>query len=87
MQAPRVGTLLGLHLSAAPIKDYDEARAANANGLYGPFFHEMLSRGIAMAPGAYEALFPSFAHTDDDIDRTITAAGEAARAVMARADH
>ena len=81
VQAPRVGTLLGLHLSATPIGDYDEARAANANGLYGPFFHEMLDRGIAMAPGAYEALFPSFAHTDADIDHTIEAAAESAVAV------
>ncbi len=81
IQAPRVGTLLGLHLSATPIGDYDEARAANANGLYGPFFHEMLNRGIAMAPGAYEALFPSFAHTDADIDGTIEAAAESAVAV------
>ena len=38
----------------------------------------MLDRGVALAPGAYEVLFPSLAHTDDDIDRTISAAGEVA---------
>ena len=81
LQAPFVGTLLGLHLSPVPITNYDEARAANTNGLYGPFFHEMLARGVAMAPGAYEALFPSFAHTDSDIDHAIEAAGESAIAV------
>ena len=81
LQAPFVGTLLGLHLSPSRITNYDEARAANTNGLYGPFFHEMLARGVAMAPGAYEALFPSFAHTDADIDHAIEAAGESALAV------
>ena len=81
VQVPVVGTLLGLHLTADAVNNYDDARAANVAGLYPNFFHEMLSRGIAMAPGPYEALFPSFAHSDADIDRTITAAAEAAAAV------
>jgi glutamate-1-semialdehyde aminotransferase len=34
-----------------------------------------------MAPGPYEALFPSLAHTDDDIERTAAAAAEAAKHV------
>ena len=38
----------------------------------------MLSRGVALAPGPYEALFPSLAHTDEVIDRTIEIAHEAA---------
>ena len=77
-QVPVVGTLVGIHLGANPVTNFDDAKAANEPGLYAPFFHEMLRQGIAMAPGAYEALFPSFAHTDSDIDRTIEAAGIAA---------
>ena len=84
IQVPRVGTITGLHLSTREITNYDEAKAANANGLYAPFFHEMLKRGVAMAPGPYEALFPSFAHTDADLDAVVNAAGESAAAVMAR---
>jgi glutamate-1-semialdehyde 2,1-aminomutase len=84
VQVPVVGTLLGIHLTNDPVTNYDEAKRANQAGLYGPFFHEMLSRGFAMAPGAYEALFPSFAHTDADIDATINAAGESAAAVAAK---
>ncbi len=84
VQVPRVGTLVGIHLTNDEVTNYDQAKAANVAGLYGPFFHEMLSRGVAMAPGAYEALFPSFAHTDQDIDATITIAGEAAAAVASR---
>ena len=83
-RVPFVGTLLGLHLTDGKVVNYDDARAANASGLYAPFFHEMLARGVAMAPGPYEALFPSFAHTDADIDRTIEAAGESAAAVAKR---
>ena len=84
IQVPRVGTITGLHVSTREITNYDEAKAANANGLYAPFFHEMLKRGVAMAPGPYEALFPSFAHTDADLDAVVNAAGDSAAAVMAR---
>jgi glutamate-1-semialdehyde 2,1-aminomutase len=83
-QVPVVGTLVGIHLGPDPISNFDDAKKANEAGLYAPFFHEMLSRGIAMAPGAYEALFPSFAHTPADIDRTIEAAAESAAAVASK---
>jgi glutamate-1-semialdehyde 2,1-aminomutase len=41
---------------------------------YPRLFHHMLDRGVALAPGAYEILFPSVAHGDDEIDRTLEAA-------------
>jgi glutamate-1-semialdehyde 2,1-aminomutase len=84
-QVPVIETLLGIHLSDSPISNYDDAKSANEAGHYGPFFHEMLKRGIAMAPGAYEALFPGFAHSDADLARTVEAAHESARAVASRA--
>jgi glutamate-1-semialdehyde 2,1-aminomutase len=78
VQVPRAHTLVGLHFSPTVVRDYDEAKVAADTGLYQAFFHALLRRGIAFAPGPYEALFPSLAHTDDDIDRTIEAASEAA---------
>jgi glutamate-1-semialdehyde 2,1-aminomutase len=39
----------------------------------------MLRQGVALAPGAYEILFTSLAHSDEDLDRTIACAGEAAQ--------
>ena len=83
IQVPRAGTLVGLHFSATPVHDYDEAKVAADTGLYKAFFTALLRRGVAFAPGPYEALFPSLAHTDEDIERTIdavaSAAGEVAR--------
>jgi glutamate-1-semialdehyde 2,1-aminomutase len=81
VQVPRAGTLVGLHFSATEVRDYDEAKAAVANGHYRRFFRAMLERDVALAPGPYEALFPSLAHTDDDIERTAAAAAEAAKHV------
>ena len=43
----------------------------------------MLRRGVAMAPGAYEILFPGLAHTDEIIDEVIEIAGDAAADVVA----
>jgi glutamate-1-semialdehyde 2,1-aminomutase len=37
----------------------------------------MLARGVYLAPSAFEAGFVSAAHSDEDIENTITAAGEA----------
>ena len=41
----------------------------------------MLRRGVAMAPGAYEVLFPGLAHTDEVIDEIVSRAGDAAAEV------
>jgi glutamate-1-semialdehyde 2,1-aminomutase len=43
------------------------------------FFHEMLSRGVYLAPSAYEAGFVSAAHGSAEISATL----EAARAAFA----
>jgi glutamate-1-semialdehyde 2,1-aminomutase len=83
VQLPRVGPLLGLHFSETPVGDYDQARAAAENGLYRRFFRAMLDRGIAFAPGPYEAIFPSLAHTWDDVERTVDLASAAAAEVAA----
>jgi glutamate-1-semialdehyde 2,1-aminomutase len=80
---PRVGPLVGLFFAAGPVRDYDEARAANGNDRYRRFFHAMLRRGVALAPGAYELLFPSLAHDDADLALTLEAAAEAALEVAA----
>ena len=80
---PSVGTLPGIFFSDDPVADYDGAQRANSNGVYAGFFHALLRRGVALAPGGYEVLFPSLAHTEADIDRTINAAGEAAAEVAA----
>ena len=75
---PRVGSLLGLFFGGESPQNFDEAAASVARGLYAPFFQSMLRRGVALAPGPYEAIFVSVAHSDADIDATVTAANESA---------
>jgi glutamate-1-semialdehyde 2,1-aminomutase len=57
------------------VTDYDGAKAGDATR-YARFFHGLLDRGIYFAPSAFETLFPSLAHTEADIDRTIDAAAD-----------
>ncbi|HEY1117085.1 MAG TPA: glutamate-1-semialdehyde 2,1-aminomutase [Acidimicrobiales bacterium] len=77
---PRVGSLVGLHLGASAPRTYDDAKTTDVDR-YRRFFHAMLRRGVAMAPGAYEVLFPGLAHTDEVIDEIVARATEAAAEV------
>jgi glutamate-1-semialdehyde 2,1-aminomutase len=81
VSAPVMGSLVGLFFSDDPVTDYAGARAAVANGLYAKFFGAMLDRGVALAPGPYEAMFPGLAHTDDILEAVLLAAAEAAQVV------
>lgn len=84
-RVPVRGPLLGLYLSREECDEptnFAEAQRLCENGLYRPFFHAMLEQGVALAPGAYEILFVSLAHTDDDLSRTVGAAASAAQSVL-----
>ncbi|HEY6473633.1 MAG TPA: glutamate-1-semialdehyde 2,1-aminomutase [Acidimicrobiales bacterium] len=87
--APAVGPLVGLFLAPAadgPIAaptDYVGVRALAGNDLYPRFFHAMLRRGVALAPGPYEVLFPGLAHDEAVLTRVVEAAAAAAAEVAA----
>ena len=86
-----VGPLIGLFLAPAgagpiaPPRDYEGARALAGHGTYGRFFHAMLRRGVALAPGPYEVMFPGMAHSESIVSRVVELAGEAAAEVAADA--
>ncbi len=84
---PKVGPLLGLFFGNSEVfggsqpRDFSAAAASVALGQYPAFFQAMLARGIALAPGPYEVIFPSLAHSENDLRITIEAAHEAAQVV------
>jgi glutamate-1-semialdehyde 2,1-aminomutase len=49
------------------------------NTRFNAFFHGMLERGVYFAPALYEASFMSAAHTEADVQATVTAAAEVFR--------
>ncbi|HEV3366509.1 MAG TPA: glutamate-1-semialdehyde 2,1-aminomutase [Acidimicrobiales bacterium] len=79
-QVPVVGPLFGLFFApsgSGPVHDYDGAVASASTGVYARLFRSMLDRGVALAPGPYEVAFPSMAHGDAELDRTLDVASEA----------
>jgi glutamate-1-semialdehyde 2,1-aminomutase len=85
--APTVGPLVGLFVAYADAgaltapSNYEDARALAGGDTYARFFHAMLRRGVALAPSAYEVMFPGMAHDEAVLDRVVEAAGEAAAEV------
>jgi glutamate-1-semialdehyde 2,1-aminomutase len=77
---PVVGPLLGLHFAPEPAVDYDTAKQTDEK-CYAAFFHAMLDRGVAFAPGPYEIAFPSIAHSKDELERVADLASAAAQEV------
>jgi glutamate-1-semialdehyde 2,1-aminomutase len=71
-----VGSMFGLFFTAQEVVDYESAMTSDT-GLYSRYFHAMLRRGHYLAPSQFEAGFLSLAHTEADVDATVTASYEA----------
>jgi glutamate-1-semialdehyde 2,1-aminomutase len=72
----RVGSMWTLFFTPDPVVDWTGAVRCDTKR-FSRFFHEMLGRGVSLAPSQFEANFISTAHTDADIDATVDAVGEA----------
>jgi glutamate-1-semialdehyde 2,1-aminomutase len=71
--------LLTLFFTSEPVTDYEGARGCDLEA-HAAFCRAMLDRGIYPPPSQFEAWFPSLAHSDAHVDRTLEAAREAFRA-------
>ena len=76
MTINRVGSMFTAFLCPGPIVTFADVERADAAS-YGRFFHELLARGIYLAPSQYESAFVSLAHSEEDIEATVEAAGAA----------
>jgi len=81
ISTPKVGPLIGIFFSDKKPSNFEEVKPIAENGLYPDFFHGMLKRGVALAPGPYEVLFPSLAHTEKLIDETIEIASDVVKEI------
>jgi len=63
----RVGSVFWLSFQAGGAPRSAETLDQNAGELFKPMFHAMLERGIYLPPSAYEVMFLSIAHTDEDL--------------------
>ena len=80
LQVQQAGSMFGFFFSPVEVVDYETSAAADQEA-FEVWFKAMLEQGIYIAPSQFETLFMSGAHTDEEIDRTIEAAGKALQQV------
>ena len=67
----KIFSMFTIFFQEGPVYDLNTALQSNTD-LYARFFHGMIQNGVWLAPSQFEAGFLSFAHTDKDIDQTLT---------------
>ena len=77
----RVGSMLCMFFTEEKVDNFASAVKSDT-ALYGKYFHEMLKRGIYLAPAQFEAVFVSTAHSYEDLDKTISAHLESLRNIL-----
>jgi glutamate-1-semialdehyde 2,1-aminomutase len=79
VQVSHTTGLLTVFFSEEPVRDYDDAKACDTER-YAAFCRAMLDSGVYLPPSQFEAWFPSLAHSDAHVERTLAAAREAFKA-------
>lgn len=65
-----LGSMLSIHFSDKPVKNFEDAAAAN-NSLFNRYFHHCLQNGIYLPPSAFETWFISTAIQQHEIEKTV----------------
>ena len=65
----RTGSIMTVFFTDARVTDYDTAQTSDTRA-YARYFKYLQSNGIYTAPSQFEAMFFSYAHSDEDIEKT-----------------
>ncbi len=80
LQPARIGSLFTVFFSSRPVTDYHGAQEADT-AAFANYFHSLLEQGIYWPPSQFECAFLSFAHSEEDIERTVVATAGAMRSL------
>jgi glutamate-1-semialdehyde 2,1-aminomutase len=69
----RVGSMLTVFFTPGPVTGLADAKKADLSA-FARFFQGMLRQGIYLPPSQFEAWFVSLAHTEADLEETVSAA-------------
>lgn len=75
-----IGSMFQLFFTSEKVKDDTSARKSNT-AMFRKLFDELIKRDIFIPPSQFETCFVSYAHSEDDTDKTIEAYGEAFRRI------
>jgi len=76
VQVQSVTGLFSVFFSDRPVRSFEDAQGCDLDA-YAAWCRELLSRGVYPPPSQFEAWFPSLAHTEEHVERTLTAASAA----------
>ncbi len=69
----RVGSMMTMFFTESDkVTTYEQAMTSDTSK-YAAYFGEMVEQGVYIAPSQFECLFASMAHSDEDINKIITA--------------
>jgi len=68
-----VASIFTLFLTEGPVTDFPSASTADGKS-FSKYYEQMRAQGVNVAPSGFECTFTSFAHTDEDFEKTLEAA-------------
>ncbi|MDR2463605.1 MAG: aspartate aminotransferase family protein, partial [Verrucomicrobiales bacterium] len=74
----RLGSMWCLFFTVSDVKNLADAQTADM-AAFNRYFHVMLEGGVYVPPSQFETCFISLAHTEVEIDRTLTVMEKALR--------
>ncbi|MCD4676993.1 MAG: aspartate aminotransferase family protein, partial [Desulfobacula sp.] len=80
LKTGHVGSMAGFFFNSEDVHNFDDAKNCDLER-FAKFYRIMLENGVYLAPSQFEACFVSLAHSDDDIELTITIAQKAMAAL------
>ena len=71
----QIGSIGSMFFTKEYVRDYTSAKTADTME-YARYFRHMLNNGVYFAPAQFEAMFVSYAHTEQDIKKTLDCAAQ-----------
>ncbi|SFJ47645.1 glutamate-1-semialdehyde 2,1-aminomutase [Desulfomicrobium apsheronum] len=68
-----IASIFTLFFTKTPVVDFPSAQTADSKAFVS-FYQQMRAQGIYLAPSGFECAFTSFAHSEQDFERTLEAA-------------
>jgi glutamate-1-semialdehyde 2,1-aminomutase len=68
-----IASIFTIFFTEAPVTDFPSAQTSDSS-MFVTFYQQMREQGIYLAPSGFECAFTSFAHSEQDLERTLDAA-------------
>ncbi|MEN6592542.1 MAG: aminotransferase class III-fold pyridoxal phosphate-dependent enzyme, partial [Methanobacterium sp.] len=71
-----LSSMFQIYFTGKDVYDYQDAKTADTDK-FDKYFHKLLEKGVFIPPSQFECCFISLMHSEDDLEYTLAAVGEA----------